>query len=90
MGDQCVNIAKLIPLSGHEPPRDERLVEIIEQMGRLASSEVAQSKQAFALRDVGLAEDLVRQDEEINRLNRDVFRRASEIGDETDRREWRC
>jgi phosphate transport system protein len=88
MGDQCVNIAKLIPLSGHEPPRDERLVEIIEQMGRLASSEVAQSKQAFALRDVGLAEDLVRQDEEINRLNRDVFRRASEIGDETDRREW--
>ena len=21
MGDQCVNIAKLIPLDGHEPPR---------------------------------------------------------------------
>ena len=24
MGDQCVNIAKLIPLAGHEPPADER------------------------------------------------------------------
>ena len=24
MGDQCVNIAKVIPLVGHEPPHDER------------------------------------------------------------------
>ncbi len=88
MGDQCVNIAKLIPLSGHEPPRDPGLVELIEQMGRLAASEVAQSKQAFALRDVGLAEDLVRQDAEINRLNRECFNRAVDLGDEPDRREW--
>ena len=29
MGDQCVNIAKLIPLSGHEPPvRDEMLERV--------------------------------------------------------------
>src|SRR5262245_59487402 len=27
MGDQCVNIAKLIPLTGHEPPVDERIVK---------------------------------------------------------------
>ena len=26
MGDQCVNIAKMIPLAGHEPPADERLI----------------------------------------------------------------
>jgi len=24
MGDQCVNIAKLIPIAGHDPPADER------------------------------------------------------------------
>ena len=24
MGDQCVNMAKLVPLAGHEPPADER------------------------------------------------------------------
>ena len=24
MGDQCVNIAKLVPLAGHEPPADAR------------------------------------------------------------------
>jgi len=88
MGDQCVNVAKLIPLSGHEPPRDKRLVEMIEEMGRLARSEVQQAKQAFALRDVALAEDLVRQDERINRLNRDAFKLAVQIGTDEDTREW--
>jgi phosphate transport system protein len=88
MGDQCVNIAKLLPLSGHEPPVDEETLEKIEQMGRLVRSEVEQSKQAFSLRDVDLAEDLVRQDEQVNQLNRECFRRAVEIGTDEDRREW--
>ena len=88
MGDQCVNIAKVMPLVGHEPPADDALLERIFKMGRLARSEVAQSKQAFLLRDVSLAEDLVRQDEEINALNREVFRRAVEMGTDEDRREW--
>jgi phosphate transport system protein len=88
MGDQCVNIAKVMPLVGHEPPADAELLEKIFRMGRLARSEVAQAKQAFTLRDVSLAQDLVRQDEEINGLNREVFRRAVEIGTDEDRREW--
>jgi phosphate transport system protein len=88
MGDQCVNIAKVMPLVGHDPPSDEALLERIFKMGRLARSEVAQAKQAFTLRDVSLAQDLVRQDEEINALNREVFRRAVEIGTDEDRREW--
>jgi phosphate transport system protein len=88
MGDQCVNIAKLIPIVGHEPPKDAEMMEQIATMGRLARSEVAQSKQAFCLRDIDVAEDLVRQDERINRLNREVFRRAVEIGTDIDVREW--
>ena len=88
MGDQCVNIAKVLPITGHEPPTDGQLLETVERMSVLARSEVAQSKQAFLLRDVALAEDLVRQDEEINRLNRCVFARAVEIGTDADRREW--
>ena len=88
MGDQCVNIAKMLPLSGHEPPVDEQILDRIEQMGRLARSEVEQAKQAFSLRDVGLAEDLVRQDEQLNALNRECFKRAVEIGTDADRREW--
>ncbi len=88
MGDQCVNIAKLIPLSGHEPPVRRTLLEALLKMGALARSEVTQCKAAFAARDVGLAEDLVRQDRAINRLNRDIFRMALDVGDDPDTREW--
>ena len=88
MGDQCVNIAKLIPLSGHEPPVRQEVLDALAKMGAHARSEVVQSKAAFGGRDVGLAEDLVRQDREINRLNREIFRMAIEIGDDPDTREW--
>jgi len=88
MGDQCVNIAKLIPLAGHEPPARAEMLANIDKMGRQARSQATQAKQAFENRDVGLAHDLVRQDEEINRLNRDCFRIAIEIGDDLDTREW--
>jgi phosphate transport system protein len=88
MGDQCVNIAKLIPITGWEPPVDDELLALILRMGQLSRSEVLQSKRAFGERDVALAEDLVRQDREINRLNREVFRRAIDIGDDPDTREW--
>src|ERR671915_1849779 len=62
MGDQCVNIAKLLPIVGHEAPVDEEMRAKIARMGVLARSEVAQAKQAFLLRDIALAQDLVRQD----------------------------
>ena len=88
MGDQCVNIAKVMPLVGHEPPADPEMLERIFKMGKLARSEVGQAKQAFTLRDVALAQDLVRQDEEINALNREVFRLAVAVGTDEDRREW--
>src|ERR671935_1108557 len=62
MGDQCVNIAKLIPLSGTEPPTDEQMLKRIMMMGRQCRTLISQAKRAFADRDVGLAGDLVRQD----------------------------
>jgi phosphate transport system protein len=88
MGDQCVNIAKLLPITGHEPPVDDEILSKVQKMGALARSEVSQSKQAFLLRDMALAEDLVRQDEEINQLNKEIFQRAVEIGTDPDVREW--
>ena len=88
MGDQCVNIAKLVPLSGYEAPKDKDILDAIERMGQLAHSQVAQAKDAFASRNVELAQDLVRQDADINRLNREIFRRAVDIGDDPDVREW--
>jgi phosphate transport system protein len=88
MGDQCVNIAKLVPLSGYEPPKDKDILDSIERMGRRARDQVFQARDAFAQRNVELAQDLVRQDAEINRLNREIFRRAVEVGDDLEVREW--
>jgi phosphate transport system protein len=88
MGDQCVNIAKLVPLSGYESPKDKDILDSIERMGRHARSQVSQAKEAFAGRNVDLARDLVRQDAEINRLNRMIFKRAVQIGEDSETREW--
>ncbi len=88
MGDQCVNIAKLVPLSGYEAPKDKDILDAIERMGQLARSQVSQAKEAFSGRNVELAQDMVRQDTEINRLNREIFKRAVDVGDNLDMREW--
>jgi phosphate transport system protein len=88
MGDQCVNIAKLIPLTGHEPPTDERMLRDVGTMGKQVKALLNQAKEAFATRDVDLARDLVRGDDIVDNLNRDCFRLAIEIGDEVDMREW--
>jgi phosphate transport system protein len=88
MGDQCVNIAKLVPLSGHEQPKDSEILEAIDRMGKLARAQVLQAKDAFASRSDPLARALAEQDTEINALNRGIFRRAVEIGDDQELREW--
>jgi phosphate transport system protein len=88
MGDQCVNICKLLPLAGHEPPSHPVILAKLGEMASCARSQVSQAKIAFANRDVPLAEDLVRQDDAIDALNRECFRLALEIGDDPDTREW--
>jgi phosphate transport system protein len=88
MGDQCVNIAKLIPLSGNEPPRRDEILEKLIQMGRFARSEVVQCRAARGRPHAELAESLASQDRDINRLNREIFRLAVDAGDDYDVREW--
>jgi phosphate transport system protein len=88
MGDQCVNICKLLPLAGHEPPTHPTILAKIAEMATCARSQVSQAKIAFERRDVELAEDLVRQDDAIDLLNRECFKLALEIGDDPDAREW--
>ncbi|HEX8958793.1 MAG TPA: phosphate signaling complex protein PhoU [Solirubrobacterales bacterium] len=88
MGDQCVNVCKLLPLSGNEPPADEEMVKRILAMGAQTRALIGQAKRAFEERDVEMARDLVRQDDVVDDLNRECFRLALEIGDDADRREW--
>jgi phosphate transport system protein len=88
VGDQCVNIAKLIPLSGRVADTPPQLCERIKRMGELARDELALARHAFAERDVALAESLAEQDLEVNRLNREVFRLAVAAGEDPGLREW--
>jgi phosphate transport system protein len=88
MGDQCVNIAKLIPIAGREPPADERILKNLVAMGNGVWAQIRQAKRAFLDRNVEMARDLVREDDVIDDLNRDCFQLAIEIGDDHDRREW--
>jgi phosphate transport system protein len=88
MGDQCVNICKVIPLTGHDAPQRQEMVDRILRMGKQARSMVSQAKKAFENRDVSLARDLVRQDDVVDDLNKEIFRLAVEVGDEKDVREW--
>ena len=67
MGDQCANIAKLVPLSGHEVRTDQQLLATIDSMGRRVHAQVSQAKEAFATRDLDVARELANSNGEINR-----------------------
>ena len=88
MGDQCVNIAKVIPLTGHDAPQHAEMVDRIMRMGKQARSMVSQAKKAFEARDIELARDLVRQDDLVDDLNKECFQIAVEVGEDKDIREW--
>jgi phosphate transport system protein len=88
MGDQCVNISKVIPLTGHGAPARSEMVDRILLMGKQARSMCSQAKKAFLGRDVELARDLVRQDDLIDNLNKECFQIAVQVGDDQDTREW--
>jgi phosphate transport system protein len=88
MGDQCVNISKVIPLTGHEAPVHDEMVDRIVLMGKQARSMLSQAKKSFEGRDVELARDLVRQDDLIDNLNKECFQIAVQVGEDQDTREW--
>jgi phosphate transport system protein len=88
MGDQCVNVCKVIPLTGNYAPADPEMVQLILRMGGYTHPLIVQAKRAFEERDVAMARDLVRRDDAVDELNRECFNLALELGDDVDQREW--
>ena len=88
MGDQCVNVCKVIPLSANEAPADAEMVKLILTMGGHTKTLISQAKRAFEERNVEMAQDLVRRDDVVDNLNRECFHLALAIGDDADKREW--
>jgi phosphate transport system protein len=88
MGDQCVNICKIM-LAAPDPPEDDlSLTERLLEMGRHAREIVLQSATAFQKRDAALAERLCELDDRIDELNRETFRIAVALAGDPEAREW--
>jgi len=88
IGDQCVNVAKLVILAGPEQPAHPELLTMLARMGAMARELVSQCQAAFRGRDLALATDLLDKESDVSRLNRDIFRVALEVGEDPQEREW--
>jgi phosphate transport system protein len=88
IGDQCVNVAKLIAVCGRASAVRLGLLSKLVQMGQSVRLQVLHCKRAFAERDIAMAEELVALDRDVNRLNREIFCLAVHVGDDADAREW--
>ena len=81
IGDQCVNIAKLIVLSGVDAPLEGELLAPLAKMGAIATALVAECQTAFRERDLALATDMLEKAADVTRLNREIFRAALAVGE---------
>jgi phosphate transport system protein len=88
IGDLCVNVAKLVPLMGEGPAEKGDVMSKIQAAGAQACDQIRQAQTSFSERNLELAEDLVHQDDLIDRLNREVFNDVIEIGGDPEVREW--
>ncbi len=79
MGEQCLILATLATPRVSPPSSHGQVYETIEGMGALTVAQVTRAKRAFASRDVGLTDELIRRDADVKRLGRVVF--DSAIGD---------
>lgn len=88
MGDQCVNVCKVLVLAPDGPADDLGMTGRLVQMSRSASEIVADASAAFSARDTKAAERLVDSDDVLDDLNREVFRTAVRLADNGEATEW--
>jgi phosphate transport system protein len=86
IGDQCVNIAKVVPLVGARPRRDPAMLELIARLGSIARSRAVAAKEAFEHKTI----DRFESDScgEFKRLSQELLDRAVELDEGPELREW--
>jgi phosphate transport system protein len=88
MGDQCVNVAKLVSVAGPPPTGAQEFLDCLMSMGRATEEAVVLAARALREEDIDAARTLAKRDAEVNELNRSCFGLAIELGDAEDRRRW--
>jgi phosphate transport system protein len=87
IGDQAVNIAKIARLA-EGLPQIPKVLQDLQQMGKLALRMVGSAMDALARRDVDLAKKLPGLDEPIDELNREMLPKVLEASDDKRLLEW--
>lgn len=87
MGDQAVNIARIVEVT-QGLPRADRMLERIQEMGDLVRPMIHTAIHSFARRDVDEARLLPAMDEPVDRLNRTMYREVIECGKDPELLEW--
>jgi phosphate transport system protein len=88
MGEQCVNIAKLIAVAGPCPPGADGFQQCLLAMGRATGEALTTAAVTLRDEDLDAARALEEGDRDINDLNRSCFAYAIEFGDTEERRAW--
>ncbi|MFO7548454.1 MAG: phosphate signaling complex protein PhoU [Acidimicrobiia bacterium] len=87
MGDQAVNVARIVEIT-QGLPRAARMLERIQEMGDLVRPMIHTAIHSFARRDVDEARLLPAMDEPVDRLNRTMYREVLECGNDPELLEW--
>jgi phosphate transport system protein len=87
VGDMAVNIAK-ISKATRSLPTSETVVSHLQEMGALVGVMLRTAMEAFARRDVALAEQLDELDEPVDRLNRNMYREVAALASDPQALEW--
>jgi phosphate transport system protein len=87
IADMAVNIAKIVKLASGLP-RNERVLEHLEEMGAVAQKMLGAAMHAFAQRDLELCHRLPEMDDPIDRLNRGMLAEVLEASDDKAILEW--
>ena len=88
MGDQCVNVAKLIAVAGKAPAGADEFQACLLSMGRATEDAVRTAARALRVADAAAGDALEKDDTVVDELNRACFSRAIDFGDSADRRSW--
>jgi len=87
MGDLCVNIAKFVT-NNHPYPVSSPMLGRLREMGERAAEMLQTAMQAFADRDVDVAEELPARDSVLNRLNRGMLDDLKDYAGDEEAFEW--
>jgi phosphate transport system protein len=87
VGDMAVNIAKIARVT-MELPSNEIVVSHLVEMGEVVEAMLRTAMEAFARRDLELAQSLQEMDDPVDRLNRNMYREVAALAADPQMLEW--